>query len=406
MNYLKYSDYFKLKNFDKVFHKINTIKSIEKLKQFQYQKFCLGAHSYAATVRFFANPNIELENTFVKIFQAYIKSSIIALEVIKNIDNKYNFTHIVLDHGIYVPQGVIAEYFKEKKKNITTFAAETRNKSFIFSKNQSYHYEMVKKINLKNINLTRNKKIKTLNFLSQKRSGKNHWILFQEKSKKTKINLNEDKINIAIFTNVLWDAKIHFKENVFDSCEDWVLKTIEIVKQYNLKNINLHIRVHPGEKKGFVKSRYFLAPLINNFNIKNKINFVKVYDSSDDVNSYELAKKCDYSICYASKIAFELAAIGVKVITTGDAWTRNKEITHDIISKKEYIKTLTNINSSKYKYKLKNLNAIKFAFYYIFIAVKEIDFLNKKKGNPPFYIKQNQIYENKSLKKVISFLLN
>jgi len=406
LNFVNYSNFFNSDRIEHEFQKINNIQNIDSLKKYTYNKINIGNHSFSATVRFFANPNIKIENNHLKVFQSYTKSGLITVEVLKNLSKKFDFTHIVLDHGIYIPQGIIVEYCKKLKKNITTYATEIRNKCFIFSKNQSYHYEIVKKIDLKNIQLTKKKISHTLNFLKQRRLGVNQWLLFNERIKTEKIKIDKKKINLAIFTNVLWDARVHFKEAVFETCEEWVLNTIKVISELSPNNINLYIRIHPGEEKGFVKSRYPLAPLIYDYIKKNNINFVKVIDSSDNFNSYDLANTCDYSICYASKIAIELAAIGKKVITTGDAWTRNKNITHDIKNKKEYKQVIKNINDKVYNYKFNKKNAIKFAYYYLFEAMKEIDFMVKRKGNPPYRIDDTKIFENNSLKKVLNFILN
>jgi hypothetical protein len=38
--------------------------------------------------------------------------------------------------------------------------------------------------------------------------------------------------------------------------------------------------------------------------------------------------------------------------------------------------------------------------------MKEIDFMVKRKGNPPYRIDDTKIFENNSLKKVLNFILN
>ena len=292
------------------------------------------------------------------------------------------------------------------EKNITTYAASAKNKTFLFSKNESYHHEFVKKIDLSKITMNKKRKKITFKNLNHTRFGKHDWITFQEKNQKKKIKLNNNKINIAIFSNVLWDARVHFKESVFETCEKWIIETIRIIKNLDLKNIHLHIRIHPGEEKGFVKSRYFLEPILQDYINKNNIKFVNLINAKDSTNSYDLADACDFSICYSSKIAIELAAFGKKVITTGDSWTKNKNITHDIVKKVEYKKVLKDINDKKYQYKSNQLNALKFAYYLNFELMKKINFLEKKSGNPPYKINLNKLKNDYSIDKVLKFIIN
>lgn len=406
LDHFFYSDFFKYSELKPFFIKIDNIKSIKKLKNFKYKGINVGDHSFAASVRFFANPNLELEKGHLYILKSYVKSSLITVEVLKKINKVYNFEYLLIDHGIYVPQGIILEFCRKYKKNITTYAASAKNKTFLFSKNQSYHYEFVKKIDLSKITMNKKRKKITFQNLNHTRFGKHDWITFQEKNQKEKIKFSNNKINIAIFTNVLWDARVHFKDSVFETCEKWIIETIELVKNLNLSNIHLHIRIHPGEEKGFVKSRYFLAPIVQNYLHKNKIKFVSLINSKDTINSYDLADACDFSICYSSKIAIELAAFGKKVITTGDSWTKNKNITHDIKNKIEYKKVLKNINDKKYYYKSNQNNALKFAYYLNFELMKKIDFLEKKSGNPPYKINLNKIKKDNSINRITNFILN
>ena len=54
------------------------------------------------------------------------------------------------------------------------------------------------------------------------------WVLFQEISEEKFIpQVDQAKINIALFSNVLWDAKIHFDGSIFEDPISWVKSTFE-----------------------------------------------------------------------------------------------------------------------------------------------------------------------------------
>lgn len=384
---------------------ISPIDDLNSLINFKYKNFEVGTHSYAATVRFYANPDIEDEKTYIQVLKSYLISSIKVINCLENLIKIKSFDTVIVDHGIYVPQGIIVEFFSKKKTvEIFTYAAGYRDKTFIFSKNQSYHYEMLKPFDLDKYDLS-NQKLKLAKiYMNSRVQGKNDWISFHEKKSKNKsLKINSHKINICLFTNVLWDAKIHFKDSLFNSCEDWVFKTLLILNSY--QNIQVYVRIHPGELKGFIKSRKFLYPILENFINENQISNVLLIKPDDDINSYDLAKKTNFSIVYGSKLGIELPALGVKTIVVGDSWSKNKKISYDPKSQTEYFDCLYLISQSKFKFTFSKLNAIKYIYFVFFESMKEIDFLNKKKGNPPFKIIENKTFNNKSLMKLVNYLL-
>ena len=105
-----------------------------------------------------------------------------------------------------------------------------------------------------------------------------------------------------------------------------------------------------------------------------------IYYAGDDINSYTLAENCDFSIVYGSKIGIDLAALGHRVLTAGDCWTRNKGITTDPSTIHEYFKLLDApsgiVPSGK--------RGIDFAYYLYFEKMYFFDFVSKRSGDPPF----------------------
>ena len=100
------------------------------------------------------------------------------------------------------------------------------------------------------------------------------------------------------------------------------------------------------------------------------------------MNTYELAKKSDVIIVYSSKIAIELASMGMPILVVGEAWIKNKNITFDIQSEKEFLNYLnSNINYLKKIAKSRKNKALKFAYYYFFLKMykfRNIEYFEKK----------------------------
>ena len=50
------------------------------------------------------------------------------------------FDTVVLNHGIYVPQGIISEVAKSYGLQVVTWFTAYKDKSFLFSHDETYHY--------------------------------------------------------------------------------------------------------------------------------------------------------------------------------------------------------------------------------------------------------------------------
>ena len=72
-------------------------------------------------------------------------------------------------------------------------------------------------------------------YIKSRSTGENDWVLFHEKTNKDDEQLDsyieKSKINIVLFSNVLWDAQIHFEEAIFEETLDWIKKTIEFTSE-------------------------------------------------------------------------------------------------------------------------------------------------------------------------------
>jgi hypothetical protein len=83
---------------------------------------------------------------------------------------------------------------------------------------------------------------------------------------------------------------------------------------------------------------------------------------------------------YGSKIGIDLAALGRRVLTAGDCWTRNKSITTDPSTIHEYFKLLDEPSGILPPGK----RGIDFAYYLYFEKMYLFEFVSKRSGDPPF----------------------
>ena len=359
--------------------------TIEQVRATTDQHIAVGQHAYAGAVRFFASPDLTDETGGLRIAKAYLYSSILVARAAKKIFRECPYDRVVLDHGIYVPQGVIAEVAIAMDIKVSTFATGYRKHSFIFADGGSYHYVLPALGTESLACISDEQRELAREYVESRASGKNDWVLFQEKNRAIEnfedFGIQDGCVNIVLFTNVLWDAQIHFKNAIFKDSLEWLCETIEFLVRQS--NVNLILRIHPGEIKGFVKSRVGVERRLRETLPDKALAKVKILPAASEINSYDLARKADFSIVDGSKIGIDLCALGLPVVVAGDCWTRGKGISIDVDSKEEYFETLC-LGISRGFEAPNEKQALALAYYIYFDRMKEIPFVSKAKGDPPF----------------------
>ena len=119
----------------------------------------------------------------------------------------------------------------------------------------------------------------------------------------------KEKPTITILTNVTWDAQVFYKNNVFKNINDWLIYTIKYF--LNRKDLNIIIRIHPGEISGTVPSKQKIEDLIKSNFKKLPDNFL-IIKSSDKTSTYDLTDLSNCSIIYGTKMGVEITPFGKK----------------------------------------------------------------------------------------------
>ena len=367
---LKFSDFEKSKNLKEVNKIYNSVKPKD-IRNFKIDNVYIGEHAYAGTLRYYAKGFIDFTNdeilTLKKFFFAALKTYFIS----KNLFKKKKYKSVLLNHGIYVPQGIISETAKENKVNVVTWFTAYKKKSFLFSHNETYHKSLLKEdtSEWENIIMDKEKDDKLKKYINSRKYGTDDWVYFHNKQpnfnfKLTDYNkeLSNDENFTSLFTNVIWDAQLFFDQNIFKNMVEWVLQTID----YYIKlNKILVIRAHPAEVTGTLPSRQNIFSEIKNKYKKLPKNIIFIH-SDDPISSYAIIEKSKFCIVYGSTIATEIASIGKNVLIGGESWIKNKNISYDPTSKAQYFKFIDQllINSEMNDYTF--IRAKKYAYHFFF----------------------------------------
>ena len=358
---------------------------VDLIKNYSVDEVCLGEHALAGTLRYYAKANLD-DNYSQKVLRRYFNAALITHYACKNLFKKNFYHSLVLHHGIYVPQGIIADTAIQFGIPTSTWHTAYRKQCLIFSHNGTYHKTLLNepKNDWNDFEFTEQKKKKIENYLSSRWLGNEDQISFSKslKSKSFPIKINKEIPAVLLLTNVLWDAQLHYPNNAFKSMMEWIFYTINYF--INRKDLQLIIRVHPAELTGTLPSRQKVED-----EIKKKYKFlpenIVIIGPDKSNNTYELAKLCDSSIIYATKAGVELSSMGIITVVAGEAWIRGKQFAFDVNSSDEYLKVLQRMPfKEKLSEEKKNL-ALKYAYHFFFRRMIFINSIN--------YVKKHNVFE-------------
>ena len=358
---------------------------IDSIANYRNNGIAAGEHAMAGALRFYACGSLKGEQHADAILRRYFKAALLSVYAIRRLFNNFNYECAVFNHGIYVPQGLIGEVARQKNIRVVNWVTAYRKKCFTFSHDDTYHHTMMTEPVDRWENLAWKPEIESqlMDYLKSRWHGTQDWIWFHEKpqfdlSKITNdLGIDFSKICIGMLTNVTWDAQLHYPANAFSNMLEWVLKTISYFKKR--PELQLLIRVHPAEIRGTIPSR---QPLVNE--IKKVFHVVPenvfIIPSESKISTYAAMLQCDSVIIYGTKTGVELTSMGVPVIVAGEAWIRNKGITHDAASIEEYFAILDQLPLGT---KLADdivLRARKYAFHFFFRRMIPMDFMEPFKN--------------------------
>ena len=384
----KLSDYIDINN-EKNSQDLNSIKNInlDNAKNFKLDNIAIGEHAYAGTLRYYARTDLEKKNSNA-VLRKFLESSILTKIAIEKLYSKKKFDSVVLNHGIYVPQGVIHDVSKSSGINTINYCLGTRKKTFCFCKDETYHKSLINEKNDNWENLEMNSKIESKidKYLESRLHGNEDWIYFHNKPNFDlknfikKYNIDQAKPMIGLPTNVIWDAQIDFPSNFFENILNWLFYTID----YFLKNkdLQLIIRIHPAEINSTKPAKQRILDEIKKKYLIIPENII-IIPAEDNVSTYTVMQACDNVLIYGSRLGVELSALKIPVIVCGEGFIRNKDIAVDINSFEEYDNVLRKLPLDNFITEEKLKRAKKYAYHFFFRRMIKVNSIIEKPGSWP-----------------------
>lgn len=331
----------------------------------------LGEHALAGALRYFARGELKAEPQGEIVLRRYLESAILTYEAMVKLLDENKYDVVVAHHGIYVPQGMVVAACHQRGVRVVTWNPAYRKHCFVFSHDDSYHHTMVGEDvgNWENLPWTDELDQDLSKYLKSRWYGTEDWIWFHSEPQHDidaiakEIGYDTSKPVVTLLSNVVWDAQLHYASNAFPNMMAWVANTIRYFAKR--PELQLVIRVHPAEIRGFVPSRQLLIDEIKKEFEQLPPNIFVVPPESD-VSTYALCDASNAVLIYNTKTGMEVTAQGIPTVVAGEAWIRGKGFAHDPRTPEQYFKVLDQLPFKGRLSAAQTLRARKYAYHIFF----------------------------------------
>jgi hypothetical protein len=351
----------------------------------------VGNHAKAGLLRFLARGTLTGKPDETAVYRRYMLAGILTLRAVQRLIAEQKFDIAVLHHGIYIPQGIIAEACRVAGVRVVTWNVGYRKNCLLFSHNETYHHGMMTEPVSAWEGMAWSERHDAFigDYLKSRWHGTNDWIWFHDRpsfdveSFARETGYDPAKPTIGLLTNVFWDAQLHYPENVFPNMLEWIFQTVEYFA--TRPDLQLLIRVHPAEIRGTVPAREKVVPALRE-RFPNLPANVFVVAPENRISTYPIMEACNAVIIYGTKTGVELSSMGIPTIVAGEAWIKNKGITIDPASRAGYLEELARLPAAGRMPEDRIARARRYAFHFFFRRMIPLPFLKPGKGVAPFEV--------------------
>ena len=370
--------------------------TVANVRAFTHEGIAIGEHAYAGALRFFATGSLDDEPLAAPVVRRYLESALLTAFATRRLLRTIRFTSTVVTHGIYVPWGIIAEVSRGEQVHVSTWNVAYRKRRFIFSHDDTFHHTLLAepREHWEHSALSSEQERELLHYLSSRREGLFDWIVFHRPNRQDpqdiarQVGLDPARPVIGLLTNVSWDAQLHYPANAFPSMLEWLVQTCEYFA--TRPDLQLLIRVHPAEISGFPPSR---QPILRELHKRVPVlaSNIHVVPPESGISTYGLMSLCNAAIIYGTKMGVELSSVGIPVVVAGEAWVRNKGITHDASTPEEYFRILQRLPFPERLGPSQLARARRYAYHFFFNRMIPLTFIEPKAGFPIYRLKLDRL---------------
>lgn len=377
----------------------------------------LKKYAKSSTIRFFKTSELDYNDKKVNFYyNLSLKNALLARTIGEYILNEIKPDVFITSHGIYSTWGPTFEYlFKNGMSTLVYSSIHGHSmdpREMFFSTTRTYFLSQSKYwLKYKDKPVTEKMKEKVEQYMKfrQNYETSDTLLLYEGEVNTLRIDKkNRYKYHIVLFPNVIWDGNINDRHIIFKDYRDWILSTINYIKQR--KDIKLYIKSHPSEITVCQNSPRIVDIIRNHIDVDDLENIVLI-PPEDKINTYEFLKSgIDLGIVYDGFLAVELPFLKIpSIMCVKGGMFAVENCNFPINSREEYFNYLKSIDEIIEKfhqnYEERYNNLIKYLYWYLFKNAVKLPTLSKK-----YYIRTNlnqvkksDLYLDKTFLKMLEF---
>lgn len=343
----------------------------EQIREYRHEGLAVGEHAAAGALRYFARGTLAEEPHGEALLRRYFEAALLSGFAAAAALREGGYEAACFNHGLYVPQGLIGEACRRSGVRVANWNPAYRKHCFIFSHGDTYHHTMIAEPadTWEGLSWTPALESRTREYLRSRWQGTQDWIWFHEQPQENLAAIEREtgvdfsRPCVGLLTNVMWDAQLHYASNAFPDMLDWVARTIGYFA--GRPELQLLIRVHPAEIRGFIPSRQPLTEEIRRAFPRLPPN-VFVIPPESRISTYAAMARCNAVLIYNTKTGMEVSSMGVPVVVAGEAWIRNKGFSLDARTPEEYFQILDRLPLPAGLDSAQLERALRYSFHFFF----------------------------------------
>lgn len=320
---------------------------LAELRAYELDGVRVGEHAYASLLRAtLRGTPLEDERTRV-LAERYLASAILVRTAGERLLEAVRPEHFVAVHGVYVTQGTLCELARKLGIHVVVYGQPYRHGTLWLSHHDSYHRTLATGADpsWQGLVMTPERRGIAEAYLSEKhlvaRDYADYHVGAVEDPELIRARLRLDSRPIvSAYTNIPWDAQIHYRSNLFSDMFSWLFATI---RHFAARpEVQLVVRIHPAETFGaFPSAQPVAREIARAFPLMPENVTVALPDSR--VSSYCLGRMSRAALVYGARMGVELVLLGVPVVVAGESFLRGKGFTFDPASSDEYFAILERV---------------------------------------------------------------
>lgn len=353
-------------------------------------------HAKAGALRFFGRAELGADAHSGEIHRRYRQAAYLTWRAAEALFAPGQYDCVLAHHGIYVPQGQIADVARRSGTRLVTWHTAYRRGRVIFQHRDTYHREMIREpISAWGQRALSPEEDEALElYLKSRETGAQDWVSFQRQAPGSQgalyaeLNLHASKPVYLAAANVAWDARLHYPGSAYGHMIDWAVDTVRWFAGQPDKQ--LVVRCHPGEVMSSPRAQDRLDHALKATFPQMPAN-VRIVTPEMETNTYALARIAAGTLIYNTKMGVELAARGLPVVVAGDAWIRGKGFSADASDPASY-RALLELPDTFKPLDTQQIDlARRYAFHFFFRRCLEISALNQASGWPLTRLREDAV---------------